>query len=142
MHEESITPDLVELARRAIEADTYEEWDALAERLYAPDAVWSLGGMLGSLEGLPAIRAFVKDYWLMWDDHRHYLEETLDLGHGVMFGVVRERARTKGSDAYVEARNAWVSLWEEGRVVRTTSYADIDEARAAAERLAQERADG
>jgi hypothetical protein len=30
--------------------------------------------------------------------------------------------------------------WVEGMIVRTTVYADIDEARAAAERLAQERA--
>jgi hypothetical protein len=56
-----------------------------------------------------------------------------------MFGIVREEGRMKGSDAYVEARNAWVNLWEEGRVVRTTSYSDIDEARAAAQRLAEER---
>jgi hypothetical protein len=39
----------------------------------------------------------------------------------------------KGSDAYVEARNAWVSLSDAGRIVRLTSYADTDEARVAAE---------
>lgn len=138
MADESTTPALLELAGRAIEADTYDEWAVLAERLYAPDAVWNLGGMLGSLEGSGAIRAFVKDYWLMWDEHHHYVEENLDLGHGVTFGVVREEGRMKGSDAYVRARNAWVSLWEDGRVVRTTSYADIDQGRSAAECLARE----
>ena len=45
----------------------------------------------------------------------------------------------KGSDAYVEARTAWVSLWEEGQIVRATTYTDVDEGRAAAERLAEER---
>ena len=44
-----------------------------------------------------------------------------------------------GSDAYVESRNAWVILWVERRVVRATRYKDIDEARAAAERLAESR---
>jgi ketosteroid isomerase-like protein len=139
MADESTTTDLAELARRAVEADTYDEWDALAERLYAADAVWKLGGMLGSLEGLVAIRAFVKDYWLMWDEHHHHLEETLDLGNGVTFSVVREEGRMKGSDAYVEARTAWVSLWEEGQIVRATTYTDIGEGRAAAERLAESR---
>jgi hypothetical protein len=45
----------------------------------------------------------------------------------------------KGSDAYVEASAGWVSLQVEGRVVRAMTYTDIDEARAAAERLAEER---
>jgi hypothetical protein len=40
----------------------------------------------------------------------------------------------------VRTREAWVSVWEEGKLVRGASYADEDEARAAAERLAEERA--
>jgi ketosteroid isomerase-like protein len=122
-----------------LEADTFDEWAMLAEQIYAPNAVWNTGGHMGRLEGRDAIVAFVRDYWLMWDDHHHYVEESVDLGHGVIWGVIRERGRMKGSDAYVEARNAWVSLWNEGRMVRWTSYADTDKARAAAERLARER---
>jgi ketosteroid isomerase-like protein len=139
MSEESTTPDLVELVRRAVEADSFDEWAMLAEQLYAPDAVWNMGGMLGSLEGFAAIRAFVMDYWLMWDDHHHHVEEVTDLGNGVMYALIREHGRMKGSDAYVEASAGWVSLQVEGRVVRATTYTDIDEARAAAERLAEER---
>ena len=45
----------------------------------------------------------------------------------------------KGSDALIEARNASVSLVVEGRIVSAATYSDIDEARAAAERLARER---
>jgi hypothetical protein len=30
-------------------------------------------------------------------------------------------------------------VWEDGKIVRMTNYRDIDEARAAAERLAEER---
>jgi hypothetical protein len=33
----------------------------------------------------------------------------------------------------------YVLAWEDGVVVRASAYGDIDEARAAAERLAQER---
>jgi ketosteroid isomerase-like protein len=139
MPEESTTPDLVELVRRTIEADSFAEWAMLAEQLYAPDAVWDLGGMFGSLDGFAAIRAFVMDYWLTWDDHHHHAEEIVDLGNGVMYTLIREHGRMKGSDAYVEASAGWVSLLVEGRVVRATTYTDIDEARAAAERLAKER---
>jgi hypothetical protein len=99
-----------------------------------------LGGALGSIEGKAAILAFVEEYWTTWEDHHHYAEEVLDLGHGVMFWIVREHGRLKGSDAYVETRNAWVSLvWVAGRLVRSTTYKDIDEGRAVAEQLATSR---
>ena len=139
MVERSTTPDLLELSRATVEADSYDEWSALAKRLLAPDIVWDLGGVLGSVRGLPAILAFVKEYWATWEDHHHYAEEVLDLGHGVMFWIVREHGRLKGSDAYVETRNAWVSVLVDGRMVRSTTYKDIDEGRAAAERLAASR---
>jgi ketosteroid isomerase-like protein len=139
MAEEGATPDLVELVRGSIEADSFDEWATLAEQLYTPDAVWDVGGMLGSLEGFAAIRAFVKDYWLMWDEHHHHVEEIVDLGNGVWFTVIREHGCIKGSNAVVEARNASVSLLADGRIVRAKTYTDVDKARAGAERLAQER---
>jgi hypothetical protein len=57
----------------------------------------------------------------------------------VIWVVWREHGRMKGSDAYVEARQASVWLVGEGGIVRCTTSFNIDEARAAAERLAQER---
>jgi hypothetical protein len=129
---------LVELTRAWIEADSYEEWSAFAERLLAPDCVW-VSEPLGPVKGKVAIVAFVKEYWATWQDHHHYAEEVLDLGHGVMFSIMREHGLLKGSDAYVENRDAWVSVvGVDGRVVRSTVYKDIDEGRAAAERLAEE----
>ena len=139
MPQEPTTPDPEE-TRRAIEADSYDEFAAFIERNYAPDAVWDLGNVgLGPFEGLAAILAFVKEYWSMWEEHHHYAEEVADLGHGVGYAVVREDGRMKGSDAPVEARGAWVSISDGDKVVRLTSYTDIDQARAAAERLAEER---
>ena len=140
MPEESTTPDLIEISRRIFEADGYEEWAALVERYAASDAVWTFPGSgFGPFEGLAAIRAFVKEYWATWDDHPHYAEEIVDLGHGVLYSVVREEGRIKDSDAYIETRNAWVLLLVDGRVVRFTTYKDIDEARAVAESLAKSR---
>ena len=139
MTEQPTTPDLAEI-RRWAEADSYEEFAAFIERYYAADAVWDMGEVgLGPFEGLAAILAFLKEYWSMWEEHHHYLEDTVYLGHGVGYAVIREDGRMKGSDAPVEARNAWVSIWDHGKVVRNTLYTDVDQARAAAERLAQER---
>jgi hypothetical protein len=53
--------------------------------------------------------------------------------------VFLQNARPAGSNGHVRLRYAAVSVWREGVIVRTTNYSDIDEARAAAERLAETR---
>jgi ketosteroid isomerase-like protein len=133
-----LIPDLEE-TRRWVEADSYDEFAAFIERYYAPDAVWDMGEGLGPFEGLAAILAALRDYWTIWEEHHHYLEDVVDLGHGVVYIVVREYGRMKGSDSHIQRRNAWVNVWDDGKVLRNTRYADIDQARAAAERLALER---
>ena len=140
MTEESPTPGPVELARRAIEAADRGDLDALA-RTFAPDAVWHwnrLGG-LGTFEGHVAIRGFWEDWFASYEELRLEQEEGLDLGNGVVFAVIMQMARLVGSSGYVRYRHALVAIWVEGLIVRVTMYSDIDEARAAAERLAEER---
>jgi ketosteroid isomerase-like protein len=139
MSEESTTPDLAAM-RRGIEAASFEEWAAFAEQYCAANAVWDMGKVgLGVVEGLAAIVAFIREYWLMWEEHNHYVEDMVDVGQGVVYAVVREDGRIKGSTADVEARNAYVVTWDGGKIVLTTMYTDIDEARPAAELLAEER---
>ena len=55
--------------------------------------------------------------------------------------VYHQEGRPIGATNYVRVRSAAVSVWRDGLIVRTTIYAEtaIDEARAAAERLAEER---
>ena len=55
------------------------------------------------------------------------------------FGVLVQRSRPHGSDGFVETRLGVVSIWRDGRLAHATTYQDVDEARAAAERLAEER---
>jgi hypothetical protein len=43
------------------------------------------------------------------------------------------------SSARVQARAGYVYEWAHGKIVRTTTYTDTAQARAAAERLAKER---
>ena len=139
MPEESTTPDLVELSRDVLDAASRHDLDA-ALSFYAHDAVWDLSAVgLGTVEGVAAIRTFVEDWWGTWADYLLEVEETVDLGHGVVFSTAREDGRLVASDRHVEQRVAFIFLWAQGVVERQTVHLDIDEARAAAERLAEER---
>jgi len=65
--------------------------------------------------------------------------EARDLGNEVLFVVARQDARPLGSPAMVHETWAFTVEWDAGMIVRVTVYLDIDEARAAAERLAESR---
>lgn len=108
-------------------------------RIYAPDAVWDASDGLGVFEGAGAIRRLFEDWRTAYEDLEVKPEEILDLGGGVVLTRVLQMGRLVGSKGQVQAREAWVSEWKEGVIVRMTSYRDNDEARAAAERLAEER---
>jgi hypothetical protein len=57
----------------------------------------------------------------------------------VTFDVLVQRGRPPDSTGWVELRYAAVGTWRDGLIQRTTNYTDIDEARAAASRLAAVR---
>jgi ketosteroid isomerase-like protein len=93
MSEESTTPDLVELTRRAYELSSDGDFDTLLA-LFDSDAVWDMSHVgLGVYQGREAIRRFFED---------------------------------------------WRAPYEELRT-EVTNYTDVDEARAAAGRLAESR---
>jgi hypothetical protein len=58
----------------------------------------------------------------------------------VTFSVIRQRGRLPGIIGWIEDRFAFVATSSNAMVEKQTSYTDIDEARAGAERLAEERA--
>jgi hypothetical protein len=109
-------------------------------RWYAPDAVLENAEGLGTFDGKAAIRRFWQDWFASFEEFEIELEERLDLGNGVTFSVVIQKARLVGSSGEVRQRNAVVGEWADGLIVRMTLHTDIDNARAAAERLAHERA--
>jgi len=136
---ESTTPDVVELSRRYLEAGNRRDFDA-AMSFWAPDGVWYAGDP--TFEGRAAIRGFIEDTLSSFDDAHAEFEEIIDLGHGVTFSVTIITGRPVGSSGEVRVRAAFVGIWTEGVMERVTGYTDnFDEARAAAERVAQERAD-
>jgi ketosteroid isomerase-like protein len=137
--EEPTTPDLQELTRLEIEAVNRRDFDAMLPYA-APNLVYdTTPSGFGVYEGMAAIREFVEGYWEMFDELSFELEEFVDLGNGVTFAVNHQHAVPRGSSADVQAREAHVTEWKDGVAVRTTVYIDIDEGRAAAERLAKER---
>ena len=139
MAEESTTPDLVELNRRAIESVVRGDFDA-AMNSYGPNSVWDTSPLgLGTYRGVAAIRRAFEEWAGLYEEAEAEIETNLDLGNGVMFAVVRQRGRLVGSSGHAEFHFASVSEWTDGLVARVTPYTDIDEARAVAERLAQER---
>jgi hypothetical protein len=77
-----------------------------------------------------------------FEDFGREIADVLDFGNGVGLSVVDHNGRPHGSSYEAEMRLAIVGVWAEGLIARIIGYRDIDDARAAAERLAQERADG
>jgi ketosteroid isomerase-like protein len=137
MSEESTTPDLVELVRRQFEAGNRGDIDAVMSS-FAVDAVLE-GRALGDIfEGQAAIRAFVEGWFGMYEELEFRLEEVHDLGNGVVLAVVLQEARPAGIAGHVQQTEGWVYVWVGGLIARLTA-SGIDEARGAAERLAEER---
>ena len=135
--EEFTTPDLVELVRRQFEAANRRDLDRVTSG-FAPDAVFE-GRALGDIfEGRAAIRSFLEEWFGAYEELEVGLEEVRDLGNGIVFAVVIQNGRLVGSVGHLRQREGWVFVWVRGLIARL-AISDIDEARAAAERLAEER---
>ena len=127
MSDESTTSDLVEVVTGLFEAADRGDWGAVVAP-YAADVIWE------------------SEDWEEWartfEDFRIEVESVVDLGAGVVCAVYRQQGHMAGSNALLTANAVLVYEWQDGIIVRVFTYADLDEARAAAERLAEERADG
>jgi ketosteroid isomerase-like protein len=149
MSEESTTPDLFELTRRLVEAGNARDSAGTPRSdqdridgvmsFYAPDTVFDNADGTEVLQGRPAVRGYFEDWLGVYEEYELQVEEVRDLGNGVGFSVVVQRGKPRGSSGWLHNRYGAVGTWVDGLIERTTTYLDIDEARAAAERLAEER---
>ena len=139
MPEESTTPDPVELTRVAFEAVNRRDIDAVVS-FFAPDGVLDGRAAGGLYEGRAAIRGFLDDWFGSFAELRMEVEELVVLDDGVLLAVVSQEGRPVGVGGQVHQREGWTICWSaDGLLVRLTTHTDIDEARAAAERLAESR---
>jgi ketosteroid isomerase-like protein len=139
MTDESTTPDAVALTHGVADAASRRDFDAVA-RFWTPDGVWDMTPMgMGVFEGHEAIRAFMADWIGAYEDFEVKAEEIRDLGNGVIFALLAQRGRPFDSNGFVHLRYASVTTWRNGLIQRSAQYTDIDQARVAAERLAEER---
>jgi ketosteroid isomerase-like protein len=137
MSEEPMTRDLGEMTRQAIESVATRDW-GVAMSFYGPDSVWDMSQLgLGTYRGVAAIRGVFEDWLGAYEEFEMSVEQVLTLNDGLTLAVVHQDGQPVGSSARVEIRYASVTEWTGSLIVRATSYSDIDEGRAAAERLAE-----
>ena len=125
----------VDLVRKQLEALDRRDLDGVMNSV-AEDTV--LDGRVEEVEGRAAIRRFLEDWFRAWEELDFELEEVSDLGGGVVFAVVIQDGRPVGGDGRVRQREGWVYLLVGGSIARLTT-SEVDQARAAAERLAEQR---
>ena len=140
MPQQPATSSALDLTRRCFEAGNSGDFDALM-LFFGPDSVWDVSPWgLGSHTGRPAIRAFFGDWIGSFDEYELQVEKLVDLGNGIVLAVASQVGVPAGRGAHLRIRWAAVFIWAEDTIVRATHYGSVDEARAAAERLAEERA--
>jgi len=138
MPEKSTTPDLVELTRRIADALDRRDFEGFIS-FWTPDGAWEAQPLGIKFDGAVAIRSFVEDWIGSYEEYENEMEEIDNLGDGVVFAVGRQHVRLVGSTATMQERWAYTVVWAEGKIVQLTAYLDVDQARAAAERLVEER---
>ncbi|HME02974.1 MAG TPA: hypothetical protein VKG38_08065 [Solirubrobacteraceae bacterium] len=139
MSEKSTTPDRVELVRQSVEGLGRFDFDAWLW-VFAADVVYDASSSgVGTFKRVAALRGFATDWLGSYEEYEGRLEENDDLGNGVTFTVALWDGRLRGSVARAQERWSYTGLWEASVISRMIVRADIEEARAAAERLAEER---
>jgi SnoaL-like domain len=106
---------------------------------FAPNAVWE-AQELPAFEGREAIRGLLEDWLGAFQDAQIEVGEVLDLGNDVGFVVASIEGRLAASTAHMRVRFGAAYQWADDLIVRVASDADVERVRAAAERLAAERA--
>ena len=138
MAEESTTPDLVERVRAIFEVLNQLDWDAAPPSL-RPGCLLGRDGDPGHhLRWPPRDARPLAGLADLHEDLAFELQELVDVGNGVVLTVIVAHGHPVGSSGYVESHEAWVFEGADGMIVRVQTYRDIDEACAAAERLAEE----
>jgi ketosteroid isomerase-like protein len=138
MLQEPATPALAERVRVILDAADRADFDGIL-RFYATDAVWVMAEVGEEFRGIAAIREFFQTWWSSYGGFRVSASGIDGLGGGVVLATMRLDGHLKGGSAPLRDELALVYERVDGEVVCVTAFVDVDQARAAAERLATER---
>jgi hypothetical protein len=139
MPEELGTPDLATLTRRAYACARAGDWEGVLS-FYRPDTDWDMtAGGLGKYDGPEALLQFFSEWTGSYREWELELEEVEYLGDDKVLAVVLTRGRSGRRARWVELRFATIADWVGEHMTHVKSYTDIDEARAAAARIGEER---
>ena len=138
MPEKSTSQDLGEVVRSLFEAADRGDWDAMIAP-YAPDAIWESNDGILDVAGASGVRGQLEGWAGVFEDFTIKVETVVDLGNGIVFSIYRQEGRPLGSTGVLKERGAMIYEWADGMIVRVIVRQDIDQARAAAERLAKSR---
>ena len=103
MPEEATTLDLVELVRRAFEAASRRDLDAVI-CFFASDTVFEGRDGWNNLRGRAAFRSFVEDWFGAYGELEFKLVDVRNLGNGVVFAVVVQEGSPAGSAGHGHPR--------------------------------------
>jgi hypothetical protein len=109
--------------------------------LYAPEGNWEEAQLGLTFEGSSTIRGSFEDWRGRYEGYDLETEDFLNFGNGVAFLKQRETGRPVGSPdgIRVEESCGYMYVVDGGRIVRVVSSRDVNEVRAAAQRLAESR---
>jgi ketosteroid isomerase-like protein len=124
----------VEVVRRIYEEVSAHMWRAPPE-LFDADYALDLTDAapdLGVIRGLEASEAAVREYWETFEDFRVELIEVIHASETQVVTAVRDGGRLK--DSHAEMWNRFFHVWtfRDGKIVRRSSHAEIDQALEAA----------
>jgi ketosteroid isomerase-like protein len=132
------TTSALELTRRAFASANGGDYDAMMV-FFGPDSFWDASRWgLGLHAGRTAVRNFFKDWIGAFDTWVADVEEMHDIGNGVVSTVAVQTGETARGGRIV-LQYAAVFVWADGVATQVILYRDLDEARADAQRLAEEQ---
>jgi len=139
MPEESTTPDLVELTRRAFQPTVSRDIDGIMS-FYRPDAVWiSRRGGWGCFRAARRLGSSWKTGFALTTGSRLTSKRWCSSAAASRSWCPFRRAVWLAAAPRSSSATPPSSCGRNGLIESVTNYTDIKEARAAAERLAQER---
>jgi len=139
MSDEFTTPDLVEVVTGLFEAADRGDWGAVVKP-YAPDCIWEDADGITDAVGASEVRGFWEEWAGMFEDFTITVETVVDLGKGIVFAIYHMEGRpARSSTGVVTLRAALIYEWVDGMIKRLIVRQNIDEARTAAEGLAESR---